>query len=463
MAETPEILAGRYRIVRRIGRGGMGVVYQVVDERTKRRLAMKLIGRGDSANVERFRREASALLRIDSDHVVKVLEADFLKELGGRPYIVMELLRGRDVASWLRERKRFTPREVVGILSQAVLGIAAAHDKGIVHRDIKPENLFLHDEDNGRRTVKVLDFGLARHLRAPGLTLTGETLGTPLYMAPEQVKGLGEIGIHTDVWSIGVVALEMLTGQEYFRAKSVPGILAAILYAPLRAPSERWPHLPRGIDAWFARSCARDPQQRFANVREQMAALEAALGVKVPVPVIAKKKEKGDSWIARAAMTAAACVTAVGGLVVCAAPPEPAAPITIPVASASAAPIATTPAPAPTPVVVAETPAPQADSDPCSPPYTVDARGGKHYKVECIEISSTIQAPATGTATLVVACVPACDSAILDGTTSLGGSPLRRNVAAGRHTLTVTSGSVKKTLTFTSVAGQTNALRLSMQ
>jgi serine/threonine-protein kinase len=180
MEEVPEVLAGRWRLVRRIGRGGMGVVFQVVDDRTKRRCAMKVLSRGDGNLVERFRREASALVRIRSEHVVRVIEADILHEHGGRPYMVMEHLRGRDVAQWLGERTRFTPRETLTILVQAARGVACAHEQGIVHRDLKPENLFLHEEVDGRRVVKVVDFGLANDKGLSRITLTGEALGTPL-------------------------------------------------------------------------------------------------------------------------------------------------------------------------------------------------------------------------------------------------------------------------------------------
>jgi hypothetical protein len=422
---------------------------------------MKLIGRGGEANIERFRREAAALERIESDHVVKVIEADFLTELGGRPYMVMELLSGRDVASWLRERKRFTPREVVGILAQAARGIEAAHEKGIVHRDIKPENLFLADDDHGRRVVKVLDFGLARNIgdHDKKLTLTGETLGTPLYMAPEQVKARGDIGPRTDVWSIGVVALEMLTGVAYFAAPSVPGILSAIMYAPMRPPSQRWPSLPPGIDAWFFRSCAREPEQRFASVREQIDALEKALGV-TAAPRVVKKSTKRDFGVVRTVLGLAACAAAIGGLVVCAAPPEPAAPINIVVAAQPSATGSADPTVPSDTFAIADT-APIAPAEPCSPPYTFDAKGVKHYKPECISVSSTIQAPA-GAANLTLVCYPTCDSVLLDGA-AIGPTPIRRAVTVGKHTVVATSGSTRKTVSFFGVAGQTHAIRLSMQ
>jgi len=281
------VLAGRYRVERALGRGGMGAVYLVRHVRTEERLALKLIHAsiaGKPELVERFRREARAPAQIDSDHVVRVLDADVAPEIGGAPFLVMEFLRGRDLEQELRARGRLAPPEVVSYLQQASRALDKAHRMGIVHRDLKPENLFLAEREDGTVILKVLDFGIAKITgEASHETATGSMLGTPLYMSPEQAHGTrGVLGPATDVWALGLIAFRLLTGEIYWRFESGPDLILKIVAAPMTAPSALAPWLGPHFDAWFARACARQPEQRFASAGEAVQALATVFGLVTP-------------------------------------------------------------------------------------------------------------------------------------------------------------------------------------
>jgi serine/threonine-protein kinase len=276
------VLGARYRVERRLGQGGMGAVYLVRHVRTEERLALKLLHpsiAADTSAVERFRREATAPAQIDSDHVARVVDADVAPELGGAPFLVMEFLRGSDLGHLLAARGRLTPREVVDYLGQAARALDKAHALGIVHRDLKPENLFLAERDDGTASLKLVDFGIAKVGATSAQTATGQMLGTPLYMAPEQLGGHHVlVGPRTDVWAIGVIAFRLLTGRHYWVADSLPQLALMVTTQPMPAPSTLDPALGPAFDAWFFRCCARPVEQRFASVGEAVGALAAALG-----------------------------------------------------------------------------------------------------------------------------------------------------------------------------------------
>ena len=281
------IVAGRYRILRELGRGGMGVVYAVEHIHTGDHLAMKLLlgtAGAQAELVERFKREARASSRIRSEHVVKVVDADTAPELGGAPYLVMELLDGSDLENLLAKQGRIAPQEVVRLLSQAARALDKSHGIGIVHRDLKPENLFLHHLESGQTTLKIVDFGISKLVDAnsdmagAGMTKTGAVMGTPLYMSPEQARGqTALIGPATDIWAMGLIVIHLLTGEIYWRANTIAELMVNILAEPLYNPSGRWASLPPAIDAWFFKSCNRDPAQRFATVGAQIDALSAVI------------------------------------------------------------------------------------------------------------------------------------------------------------------------------------------
>ena len=272
-------IAGRYRTVRFIGRGGMGAVYEVEHLHTGQRLAMKVLAsRQPEVSVERFKREARAASRIQSDHVVRVTDADVAAELDGAPFLVMELLEGSDL-----ERATATgpasPADVLEWLRQVARALVKAHDAGIVHRDLKPENLFLTRREDGSPLVKILDFGIAKMaVEAGSLTQSGQFLGTPHYMAPEQADSEGVVTGRADLYAMGLIAFRLLVGRSYWKPATLPQLLAQILAEPMVPPSTRGSTFGEAFDAWFLRSCDRDPTRRFDSAYEQVEGLAAVLG-----------------------------------------------------------------------------------------------------------------------------------------------------------------------------------------
>jgi serine/threonine protein kinase len=286
------ILAGRYRVERQLGKGGMGSVHLVQHVHTDQLLALKLLHAtvvSDELALTRFRREARAPARITSDHVVQVTDADVAPELGGVPFLVMEWLRGQSLEDLCAERGVLPPADVALYLRQAARALDKAHGLGIVHRDLKPENLFLTAREDGTPCVKILDFGIAKltggdeseRLKATG---TGQIFGTPLYMSPEQTKAESDkIGPQTDVWALGIIAYRLLAGREPWKATTLTALVAQIAYEPLPVPSQQGADFGPAFDAWFARCCAREPKDRFPSAGEAIAALGQALDV-IPEP-----------------------------------------------------------------------------------------------------------------------------------------------------------------------------------
>jgi serine/threonine-protein kinase len=281
--ELPPQIAGRYRPIRVIGRGGMGAVYEVEHLHTGQRLALKvLLARfGDSAEaIERFKREARASSRIQSDHVVRVTDADRAPELEDAPFLVMELLQGTDLERATAGHK-VSPAEVVEWMRQIARALTKAHALGIVHRDLKPENLFLTTRDDGTPCVKILDFGIAKISEQGAVnTQSGHILGTPTFMAPEQASGVSStITAKTDLYALGLIAFRWLVGRDYWNDGSVVQLIAQITIERMEPPSARGSSYGATFDEWFAKACARDPGARFASVNEQVEALAAALGL----------------------------------------------------------------------------------------------------------------------------------------------------------------------------------------
>jgi eukaryotic-like serine/threonine-protein kinase len=270
-------LAGKLRVIRMIGSGGMGAVYEVEHELTKHRRALKLL-HAEMARipgvVTRFLREASAAGRIGSRHIVETFDAGQLET--GEPYIVMEMLKGRPLDALIEKMGRLDYAQAIEILKQACDGVQAAHDAGIVHRDLKPENMFL--VESTRIFVKILDFGISKFdpSRTEGMNLTqeGTALGTPFYMSPEQVRGEANLDVRTDVYALGVVLYECLTGKKPFDADSLPHLAVLIhegKYAPLK--SHR-PDAPVGLEAVIARAMAVDRNHRYPTARALKQSLE---------------------------------------------------------------------------------------------------------------------------------------------------------------------------------------------
>ena len=268
------------RLVRCLGEGGMGSVWLADHLALHTQVVVKFISAALGASpeaVERFSREAAAAAQVKSPHVVQMLDHGITP--GGLPFIVMELLEGRDLAKYLAQRGRLTLAETADIISQVAKALNRAHERGIVHRDIKPDNIFLCDVGGNELFVKILDFGIAKSgdpsLSGSGGTKTGAALGTPYYMSPEQFVGAKTIDSRSDLWSLGVVVFQCVMGHRPFDADTF-GALAVIIHtAPLPTPSSLDPSLPRSFDEWFFHACARDARARFAGAKDLADSLSA--------------------------------------------------------------------------------------------------------------------------------------------------------------------------------------------
>jgi serine/threonine-protein kinase len=269
----------------------MGMVYEVEHARTGERLALKVllstVGSSPEA-LERFKREARASARIKSENVVRVTDADIAPELDGAPFLVMELLEGTDIEK-AANASCPTPSTVVAWLRQVARAIDKAHRLGIVHRDLKPENLFLANVEDRAPIVKILDFGIAR-VGQEGATVTGsgQVLGTPKYMAPEQAAVNQRVSPATDLYALGMVAYRLILGESYYQHEDVMSILGQLLHGPLQPPSVRNPNLGAALDAWFMKACHKDPGKRFVSAVVQVEALAEALGLPT-VPIEAAR------------------------------------------------------------------------------------------------------------------------------------------------------------------------------
>jgi serine/threonine-protein kinase len=320
------VFAGRYQVVRALARGGMGAVFEVVHGETQRRRALKVILPGVLEGDEmrrRFQLEAQVAARIDSEFVVDVFDAG-VDEVTGMPFLVMELLRGEDLGARLKRVGRMSPGDVVQVLHQTALALDRMRAANVVHRDLKPENLFLTEREDGPPRVKVLDLGIAKIL-AEGATRSQATrnIGTPLYMAPEQVESESRVTPATDIYALGMIAYTLLVGRAYFLEESysrgnMVAFALTIQRGPLEAPEVRAARggvtLPPSFAPWFARATANDPARRFVTAVFAILDLAAALGVAAP--------STSSSIFAAVPSSAAPSAPAPGTPVV----PQPAAP-----------------------------------------------------------------------------------------------------------------------------------------
>jgi eukaryotic-like serine/threonine-protein kinase len=279
-----EVVAGKYRITRLIGRGGMGSVWEGVHLTLGNRVAVKFIDSSftDSPEaLQRFENEARAAARLNSKYAVQVYDHGMMPD--GRPFIVMEFLVGEPLDARIDRDGRIAPAETALIISQVCRALGRAHSAGIVHRDLKPENVFLvWDEEDNAKVAKVVDFGIAKFTdNQAGIsssTRTGSVLGTPYYMSPEQARGLRTVDYRTDLWSLGVIAYRCIVGRLPFEGESVGDLLVKICTSPLPVPSAVAPGCPLGFDAWFARALQREPSGRFATAQELAEQLVLACG-----------------------------------------------------------------------------------------------------------------------------------------------------------------------------------------
>src|ERR1700678_4231090 len=306
---------GPYRVIEKIGAGGMGEVYRALDPRLEREVALKIIS--DSLLVsdptsspppmgtprsraershERFLREARAAATLNHPNICAIYDVG---EQEGQPYLVMELLHGETLQQYL-SHYRLTPSDVISRGQQAASPLAAAHARGIIHRDIKPANLFVVESGRDRKQLKILDFGLAKKQGAEAspdsryfdpknntatgtatgmmdLTTPGSTVGTAAYMSPEQAKG-DPLDARTDLFSLGSVLYEMATGEPPFAGRSTAEVFAALLMKDPPLVSSLNPAMPSALDPIVAKLLAKDRDQRYRSADELLADLEAISG-----------------------------------------------------------------------------------------------------------------------------------------------------------------------------------------
>jgi eukaryotic-like serine/threonine-protein kinase len=285
--EIQAILGGKYKVAKVLGRGGMGVVVEAQNVATKGLVAIKIIQRveadGGVEVMKRFEREVRAAGGVDSPHVVRVFDTGVV-DGGTLPYLVMERLRGDDLAGLVRRTGPLEPMSALRVVAQMLRGLVAVHASGIVHRDIKPGNVFLADVGMNEITVKLLDFGVAK-LTVDTLTdgdaalsRTGALLGSPEYMSPEQAMGDRTIDARTDVWSTGVVLFKMLTGESPHAGLSLAQTLMAVCQKPPVPVQESAPWVPRTVAAIVKKATCMDRDERYQSAQEMLEAVMTVLG-----------------------------------------------------------------------------------------------------------------------------------------------------------------------------------------
>ena len=308
-------IAGRYKLERYLARGGMAEVWAAQHEGLRSEVAIKFVDATLASDattapyaLERFRFEAqiSAKISAKTRHVVAVHDAGSHE---GAPYLVMELVNGHTLEDEVEQGGALSLERCADILDQVADALSAAHALGIVHRDIKPSNVMLVDEPGGALVVKVADFGVAKSLRSdlaldrPRETAVGELVGSPAFMSPEQIVGDTTVDARSDVWSLGVVTYEAVTGASCFEGANVPQLMMSIGKGIYRPASQMKADLPHGIDAFFARALAQRSQDRFASATELA---EAFRGLLAPPP------RRSNRGVVIGALAVIAAIASVG-------------------------------------------------------------------------------------------------------------------------------------------------------
>jgi len=294
-ALTPgTVFHGTYEVIRCIKAGGMGAVYEVLQQSTRRHRALKVMLPSLVTDPEmraRFELEARIAAGIESEHIVETMDAG-IDEATSMPFIVMELLKGDELGRLLKERRRLSPEDVVTYLHQAAIALDRTHAGGIIHRDLKPENLFLTRRDDGSPRVKILDFGVAKIVADGSVNANStKTVGSPVYMGPEQISGEQKIGPAVDRYSLAQIAFTLLVGKPYWyvERKASEGVFQFMmqLVKGARVPaSERAAaygvQLPTTFDPWFGKATSVDPSQRHDSAVSMIAELAQTFGIAAP-------------------------------------------------------------------------------------------------------------------------------------------------------------------------------------
>jgi len=278
LLQAGDIIAGKYQIERVLGEGGMGMVFLATHLQLREPVALKFMNAAALANPEasaRFVREARAAARLRGEHVCRVLDLGETDE--GDRYIVIEYLDGRDLSEVLIERGALPISEAVDYILQACEAMAEAHGAGIVHRDLKPANLFLTKGTDGADCIKVVDFGISKLINpetnAAVVTTTRSLMGSPLYMAPEQLVSAKEVDARADLWALGTVLFQLISGRTPYEAASLPEVVAQVLHNAPPKLSSLVPGAPRKLDSIVTRCLAKDKTERYPSVAELAADL----------------------------------------------------------------------------------------------------------------------------------------------------------------------------------------------
>ncbi len=290
LPQIGELVGERYRIERLVGSGGMAHVLAARHVQLGHPVAVKVLDPSlgaDSDAKERFSREARAMAALTSPHAVRVHDVGMLAS--GLPFMVMELLDGKDLSSVLAERGRLPIDEACAYVEQACEAVDEAHEAGLVHRDIKPQNLFLANVRGGRPIVRVLDFGIARAIggrvgKLQTITRVGDVIGTLAYMAPEQIKSSRSVDQRADVWALGAVLYRLVTGRHPFVATPQPALVEAILTGAPMAMTALRPDVPVVLESVVMRCLRKAPEERFPSARSLRSALAEARAIMAVEP-----------------------------------------------------------------------------------------------------------------------------------------------------------------------------------
>jgi serine/threonine protein kinase len=295
-------IGSRYEIIRLLGQGGMGAVYQAHDKELERQVAIKVIRADMAANPEilqRFKQELILARQITHKNVIRIFD---LGQADGIKFITMEYIEGENLQGVLRRKKKLEPAEAANILAQVCRALEAAHNEGVIHRDLKPQNIML--DKSGR--AYVMDFGIARSMLGAGMTQTGALIGTPDYMSPEQAKGQ-TLDARSDLFSIGIIFYEMLSGQVPFDADTTMGKLWKRTNEPARPLDELDKTIPRPLSDIVRKCLEIEPQKRFASAGELLHQIEKWQGpaagtrvISLPITVL----PGSGKWLAAAALGA---------------------------------------------------------------------------------------------------------------------------------------------------------------
>jgi serine/threonine-protein kinase len=267
-----DVLAGKYCVERVLGQGGMGVVVAARHIQLDERVALKFLlphALSSREAVGRFIREARAAVKIKCEHVARVSDVGELEN--GAPYMVMEYLEGRDLAAWLQQRGPLSIEQAAEFVLQACVAVADAHALGIVHRDLKPANLFCVRRSDGQMAIKVLDFGISKMTsfadgESGSMTATSAMMGTPLYMSPEQMRSSKDVDARTDIWALGAILYELLSGRPVFQAQSVTELAIKVASEPPTPVTAFRPDVPPGLQAAIGKCLEKRREDRYSNV-----------------------------------------------------------------------------------------------------------------------------------------------------------------------------------------------------